>query len=375
MAEFFVILLTLSSFISITLFEALIVLGLFSLIIVYWRRKEFPKGVLFPPLLLHALPVLLSTALYAPHLLGKGIERSVFLLLYLGGSEIKIRERFLYRLNLLLVSIGFLLIPVVLYNYKEKGVAAPLWGGIFEVAVFYSLFSLSALALFLKSKRILWLIALLLFLSITFFTLRRSTILGLVLSLFILLFIIRKHVKLKYVSVIILFSLFAGILFSYNFVQKDARFQILYKVLIGEAKLDEQALNTISSSRLANLKAALWIIEKDIKEGNIVPLLIGHGIKPEERLEVKWGIGFESLFIVSEFIEKGFLGLLSILWLYWRYYSFVLKYKVKDFLVIPLLLMPSVMFIGSIFTFFWDALLPLYLLWFRMIEGYKEGKN
>ena len=375
MAEIFLIFLTVSSFVSITLFEALVILALLYITIIYWKRKKLPKGILFPPLLLHTLPVLLSTALYAPNLLGKGIERSVFLLLYLGGSEIRMTERFLYRLNLLLVSIGFLMIPIVLYNYKQKGIASPLWGGIFEVAVFYSLFSLSALALFIKSKRIVWLLAFLLFLFIAFFTLRRSTLLGLIITLFLLLFIIREHIKLRYALAILLFSLFAGGLFSYNFIQKDVRFQTLYKVFVGEASLDQQTLDTISSYRLANLKASLWIIEKDIREGNIVPLLIGHGVKPEERLEVKWGVGFESFFIFSEFIEKGFLGLLAVLWLYWRYYSFVLRYKIRDFLVIPLLLMPSIMFIGSLFTFFWDALLPLYLLWFGIVEVEKEDKN
>jgi len=371
----FVILLTILSFLSISIFEGVVILGLIYVFVVYLRKKKSLKGELSLPLLVHAVPTLLSTLIYAPHLLNKALERSVFLFLYFGGDEVKVNEKYLYRLNLIINLIGFLLLPIVFYKYHYKGTIAPIWGGVFEVSTFYSLFSLSALALFLKTKRLWWLLAFFVFISMVFFSLRRSTILGLVITLLLLVFLLRGVIKLRYMIVIALLSISLGAVFSYNFVKKDARFQAFYKVLTGQEKLDNRTLDAISSLRWANLRAGLMVIERDIKEANIVPLLIGHGLKPEERegLYIKSAVGYESLLFVSEFIEKGLLGLLALLWLYWKYFSFVFRYKLADFLLIPFLLTPSVMFVGSLFTGFWDALLPLYFLWFRMIEQYERA--
>jgi hypothetical protein len=49
---------------------------------------------------------------------------------------------------------GVLLIPVVIYKFLKTGQPAPLWGGWFEVGMLYSFFSLSALAMFLYTKRV-----------------------------------------------------------------------------------------------------------------------------------------------------------------------------------------------------------------------------
>ncbi|MFN7065231.1 MAG: hypothetical protein ACK4OF_03690 [Aquificaceae bacterium] len=166
-------------------------------------------------------------------------------------------------------------------------------------------------------------------------------------------------------------SLLVGAIISYNFVQRDVRFQTLYKVITGQVQIDNQTLDTISSLRWANLKAGLEVVRADLKEGNWLSLLIGNGIKPETRRPLKEpAVGYESVFLVSEFIEKGLIGLLALLWLYGRYYLCILRYRLEEPLVIPFLLMPSVMFLGSVFTGFWDALLPLYFLWFRMVEEY-----
>ncbi|MFN4319855.1 MAG: hypothetical protein ACK4FY_05230 [Aquificaceae bacterium] len=370
----FLILLTILSFLSISAFEGAIILGLIYIAIVCFRKRKGLRGELSLPLLVHAVPTLLSTLMYAPHLLNKAFERSVFLFLYFGGDEVKVNENYLYRLNLILNIIGLFLLPVVFYKYHYKGTVAPIWGGVFEVATFYSLFSLSALALYLKTKRVWWLFAFFVFISIVFFTLRRSTVLGLIATLILLIFLLRSVIKLRYMILIALLSLSFGAIFSYNFVKKDERFQVFYKVLTGQERLEDKTLDAISSLRWANLRSGLMVIERDVKEANIIPLLIGHGLKPEERegLYIKSAVGYESVLFVSEFIEKGLLGLFAILWLYWKYYSFLFRYRLTDFLVIPFLLMPSVMFVGSLFTGFWDALLPLYFLWFRMVEQYER---
>ena len=80
--NFFVILLTILSFLSISVFEVAVILGLIYVFVVYLRKKKSLKGELSLPLLVHAIPTLLSTLIYAPHLLNKALERSVFLFLY-----------------------------------------------------------------------------------------------------------------------------------------------------------------------------------------------------------------------------------------------------------------------------------------------------
>ncbi|MDM7267339.1 MAG: hypothetical protein P3W89_006940, partial [Aquificaceae bacterium] len=59
-------------------------------------------------------------------------------------------------------------------------------------------------------------------------------------------------------------------------------------------------LDAISSLRWANLRAGIMVIERDIKEANIVPLLIGHGLKPEERegLHIKSAVGYVSVLFI-----------------------------------------------------------------------------
>lgn len=367
-----VLLLTLLAFVSITLFEAVLILMLLYYSFLCIKRREIPKGILMVPLLLYAIPTLLSTLIFAPNLMGKGIERSLFLFLYAAGSRVKADEGYLYRLNLLLILIGVALTPVILYKFITAGEPAPLWGGWFEVGTFYSLFSLSSLSLFLKTRRLKHLMLFFFFISLVFFSSRRSVMLGLGITLVLFFFLIRRLIRLRYMIALWVSFLLIGMSFSYLFVQRDVRFQVLYRVFVGDQELNQETLNTISSVRLNNLKAGIEVIKGDVQKVDLLPLLIGHGINPGERLDVKPAIGstYESVIFVSELIERGILGIVGILWIFFVYFSFLFRFKVKEFLLLPFLLMPSVMFIGSLFTGFWDALLPLYLLYFRMVEKY-----
>ncbi|MFN3814253.1 MAG: hypothetical protein ACK4SM_06495 [Aquificaceae bacterium] len=370
-----VLLLTLLAFFSITLFETALILVLLYYAFLCIKREEIPKGILMPPLLLYAIPTFLSTLFFAPNLIDKGIERSLFLLLYLAGSRVEANENYLHRLNLLLILIGIALIPIVLYRFSTMGEPAPFWGGWFEVGTFYSLFSLSSLSLFLKTRRLKYLMLFFLFISLVFFSGRRSVMLSLGITLVLFFFLIRRFIKIRHMVILWLSFMLIGMTFSYFFMQKDVRFQALYKVFVGDKGLNQETLNTISSVRWNNLKAGIEVIRRDVQQRDLLPLLIGHGINPGERLSVKPAIGstYESFFFISELIERGLLGIVGILWSFFAYYSFLFRFRVREFLFLPFLLMPSVMFIGSIFTVFWDALLPLYLLYFRMVEKHRKA--
>jgi hypothetical protein len=70
------------------------------------------------------------------------------------------------------------------------------------------------------------------------------------------------------------------------------------------------------------------------------------------------------------------IGLAGILWLCFAYYSFFFSFKIRqreDFLLLPSLSFLSVLLIGSVFTGFWDAMLPWILLMFRLVERHGEG--
>jgi hypothetical protein len=363
---------------SISLFEGLIIVLTLYTFYSIARGRLKPYGRLFFPLLLYAIPTLLSTILYTPSHLGKGIERSLFLLVYpLGGKE-RLDYEFFKKFNLFLITAGVLLIPVVIYKFLKTGQPAPLWGGWFEVGLLYSFFSLSALAMFLYTKRVHYLLLFLLFVGFVFFSMRRSAMLGLAITLIFLLYLLRGFVSKKVLAFVLLSLTFAGSLTFGILVEKDPRFAIAWELITGKRTLDDQTLNTISSLRWEIFKKGLEVLQKDIKEGNYLELLIGHGINSGYYLEPKSPVGgtYESVFLLSELIEKGVLGLAGILWLWFAYYSFFFRFKIRqreDLLLLPSLSFLSVLLIGSIFTGFWDAMLPWILLMFRVVEKHREG--
>lgn len=91
-------------------------------------------------------------------------------------------------------------------------------------------------------------------------------------------------------------------------------------------------------------------------------------------------VKYESIFILSEFIEKGLIGLLAILAIFFIAFKTFISIKIKtdfDLVAIGLFVPLLIHLVGSIFTFFWDALLPAYLLLFKIGEVYfkKEAAN
>jgi hypothetical protein len=122
------------------------------------------------------------------------------------------------------------------------------------------------------------------------------------------------------------------------------------------------------------------IISKDFREGRWERLILGNGIRsglylPQKRSPKSWE-RYESIILVSEFIERGIVGLLAILSIYLIAFKKFLGLKLrKDIEVLYLVgFLPLLIhLIGSLFTFFWDALLPLYLVLYKIGElSFKE---
>jgi hypothetical protein len=169
--------------------------------------------------------------------LGKGIERSLFLLVYpLGGKE-RLSYEFLKKFNLFLIMAGVLLIPVVIYKFLKTGEPAPLWGGWFEVGLLYSFFSLSALAMFLYTRRVHYLLLFLLFVGFVFFSMRRSAMLALAITLIFLLYLLRGFVSKKVLAFVFLSFTLAGSLTFGILVEKDPRFAIAWGANNGQKSL------------------------------------------------------------------------------------------------------------------------------------------
>ncbi|MCS6957284.1 MAG: O-antigen ligase family protein [Aquificaceae bacterium] len=364
---------------SITLFEALVILILIYLSFRAIRGKTKLGGKLFLPLVLHAISALTSTLLYYPAQFGKAVERSIFLLAYPFGGLMKMDEKSLFRFNLFLVFMGLILIPLVFYRYRATGQPAMIWGGWFEVGAFYTIFAVASLSLFFYTRRIYYLLPFIIFVSIVFFTARRSAMLGLAFALILFAILTLKNLSKKALLGII-GTLIVGFGISTTLlVEKDPRYKTAFEVIGGERDLEDETLNIISSYRWEIAKAGIEVIKRDFEEGNWIPLLIGHGINSGYYLEPKSPVGgvYESVFILSEFIEKGILGLLSVLWVYWVYLRFLINFRIlgkSDYLLMPMFLALGSHLMSSIFTFFWDAMLPLYLIMFRVVESFKgEG--
>ncbi len=366
MSNLWLYLLFSSAFLSITLFEFLVIFTL-----IYFSKRPL-RGILLKPLSLYALSVFTSTLIYAPYLLPKAIERGPFLLLYGLGKSVKRDKELLERLNHLLISFGLFLIPVVLFKFYKTGIPAPLWGGWFEVGAFYSFFSLSSLSLFFERKKLKYFILFFVFTFFVFFSMRRSCIFGLTLTLLLLGFLVKGKVKTSYIILTLTPILTALVITPFLLSLKDQRFKTLFEVVEGRRKFNEEALNTILTNRWFILKEGLKVLQRDIKERRLIPLLLGHGLNAGKRLHSPFGGYYESFLLFSEFIEKGLVGVIALTWLYLTYYLHLFRRRIKSLLEIPFLLIPSVVFLGALFTTFWDALLPLYLLSFGMVEEEEE---
>ena len=382
--EIYILFLILSAFISISLFEITVAVGL--LVVIYdLFKRNIKVGALGKPLLVYSTDGIFSTLIFNIKQINKGIEQGLFQLIYFFNLKSLNTHKLALKVNYLFIFISIILIPIVIYKYKKTGFPAPIWGGVFEVGQFYSMFAITSFLLaiyfFKREKKFVAIILLLLtfiFIGLVFFSHKRTPILGLFVVFYILLIVLFKNrivnkVIFWGVNVLLLIS-FAG---GYWYLSKtDSRFQVLNELLIGKRSItDETTLQTVSSSRYGIMKDALNIIKTDIDNKNFVNLLIGHGINSgsylPHKLSPKTHVKYESFFLVSEFIEIGLIGMLAELTLIFIAFKKFLNLKItgnRDIYIISLFIPLLIHLVGITFTFFWDALLPLYLLLYRIGE-------
>jgi len=174
-----------------------------------------------------------------------------------------------------------------------------------------------------------------------------------------------------------------AIVSGYAYLSKtDERFKVLNSIILGKEKISYETLNRFSSGRIGIGLDGINIIKNDLKEGSFLNLLIGHGVRSAIYLPKHYSHAklqrYESVFIISEFIEKGVIGLIAILAIFYLAFKTFLTARITDsfdILALGLFVPLLIHLIGSIFTFFWDALLPMYLLLFKIGEVYFRSKS
>ena len=383
MVKAYILLLVLSLFISITLLEGLLILGLIALILSFFKEKKIYGGKLFVPILLFALPTLLSTFLFHFRKFIKAVEEGVFQLVYFTKIEKKDAD-FLTKTIPYLFLIGFfLLLPFEIYSLLKYKEPRPIWGGVFETGFFYTLFGITFLLFFIKERRYLFLFGFSFSLLIVILSYKRSMILAFIVMFFIVLFLLyrSKHLSrgvfLTFLSVFLVIG--AG---GYLYLSKiDHRFKTFNEVLLGKKKLNEETLNVILSGRYTLFKEGMEVIKEDIKEKRILQILIGHGVRAKEYLTPRSPIvqpRYESFFLFSEFIERGIVGIIGIILIYIIYFKELLTFRIKensDFFRLILLIPLGIHLIQTIFTYFWDAMLPVFFILFKVYESSKGRQS
>lgn len=384
--ENWLIVLFAAAYISISLFTALIVLFLVYEIFKIVKRQLTINGELKLSLFMIITPSLISTAVYGNLKEFTGVlSQTFFNISYFAKDMFNPTERLFYKVNLTIVIFCTVEAVITVFNYY-RGLEQPIWGGVFEIGIVFSLGSLSAFVMFLlekdKLKKGVYLILFLIFTFLVFYTGKRNPILGIFFS-YVVLFVIL--LRFSHVGKKVLYAL-SGLFFvvvlagTYVAFEKFPKYKILLEAVFTGKTLSEGELNEFSSARWEIGKKGLEVIRKDFENKNILPILIGHGYNAGARLDPPSPVGrsYESIFLISEFINIGLIGLLGLIFLMYKYFKFVLSTKLqsKDQIVaLPFLVFPTYFLVGGIFSGIWDAILPLYFLMFGIAENYFKGQN
>lgn len=384
--ENWLIVLFAAAYISISLFTALIVLFLVYEIFKIVKRQLTINGELKLSLFMIITPSLISTAVYGNLKEFTGVlSQTFFNISYFAKDMFNPTERLFYKVNLTIVIFCTVEAVITVFNYY-RGLEQPIWGGVFEIGIVFSLGSLSAFVMFLlekdKLKKGVYLILFLIFTFLVFYTGKRNPILGIFFS-YVVLFVIL--LRFSHVGKKVLYAL-SGLFFvvvlagTYVAFEKFPKYKILVEAVFTGKTLSERELNEFSSARWEIGKKGLEVIRKDFENKNILPILIGHGYNAGARLDPPSPVGrsYESIFLISEFINIGLIGLLGLIFLMYKYFKFVLSTKLqsKDQIVaLPFLVFPTYFLVGGIFSGIWDAILPLYFLMFGIAENYFKDQN
>ncbi|MDQ7055511.1 MAG: hypothetical protein Q9M89_03075 [Persephonella sp.] len=380
--------LIISSFVSISLFEVFVGIGLLWALWENFKARQWEGRLKYPVWIFSGVSVV-STVLFAPKMILKAVEEGLFQLIYFYRAQID--KKAVKNILFLFILTGILLVPVIFYRYFSEGKPLAVWGSTFEVGQFYAEFALFAVLLGVaawkvkdRKKLIFYLFLFALFSFILILTHRRSPLLGFFVVFVLTTFVLNKNgiINRKIFSALLIALTVVGVSGYAYLSQTDIRFKTLNNIITGKEPLNYQTLNRISSARVGIGYDAVKIIQNDIKEGNYINLLIGHGVRsgyylPHERSPENW-LKYESVFILSEFIEKGLAGLLAELFIIFIAFKTFLTVKIRentDIIALGLFIPLLVHIIGSVFTFFWDALLPMYLLLFKTGELYFKKRT
>jgi hypothetical protein len=363
-------------FISITIFEAFVVIYLLVLLYDEIKNKNL-KGILTAPIFTYITPGLISSILFNISKINHAIEELVFMLLYLAKNYLDIDYlAFAKKINFYFCLIGIPLTIVGLYNIKLKGYEMLLFGGAFDAGFIFSILAFSSIGIFLYKKdwkRFLFLGLFLVYTLMVVLSTKRSDLLGFLAGLSVFVSASLGSYSKKLVLSILTASVLVLSIGGFYVFRKDPRFDVIVKILKHE-QITTKELNTVSSLRYKIMIHAFRVIDKDIQDKNILAILIGHGVRSGLKLDPKLGLEkFESFEGLSEYIEKGLIGLIGLVWFYWRVlkFSFSLKaFKQEDFLFIPFVATMVYQLFGSLFTFFWSLYLPLILLLFGIAENW-----
>lgn len=385
--ENWLILLFASAYISISAFTFLIILFLLYEIKKIIEKEIKFEGIFKLPLFMIIFASVSSTLIYGSLKEIPGVlNQTFFNITYFAKNLFDPSKELFKKLNYTIVIFCFVEFIITVYNYFH-GDIKPIWGGVFEVGIVFALGSLSAFTLFLVEKDIkkkfLFFALFLLFTGTVFLPAKRNPVLGLIVSYVVYFIILVRYANIRKqwiygLITIFILSSFAGVIYM---LETDDRYKRMLITLIEGKKISESQINEFSTLRWEIGKKGIEVIKKDFENVNIVPILIGHGYNAGQRLNPPSPVGrsYESIFLISEFINIGLIGLLGLLSMMYRFFKFVLLVKIKlleDVIGFPFLLFPAYLFVGGVFSGIWDAILPLYFLMFGIAEKYYlENKN
>jgi hypothetical protein len=370
-----------SAYISISAFEAVLILFLLYEIYLIAKRQIRLNGYLKLPLFMIITPSILSSAIYGkPHEIIGALNQTFFNITYFARDIFTPSFELFKKVNYTIVLFCSIEAVVTIYYYFN-GILKPIWGGEFEIGIIFTLGSLSAFTLFLleneKRWRYLFFVLFLAFTFLVFFSGKRNPMIGLIsaYTLYFLIIIKITNVSKKWICMLISIFIIITIVGIFYAVEKFPRHKNMVINLVQGKELTEQQLNEFSSARWEIGKKGVEVIKKDVDNGNILPLLIGHGYAAGERLDPPSPVGrsYESIFLISELINIGLIGLVGIIFLMYRFFKFAITVKLSEFnqiVGLPFLVFPSYFLVGGIFSGMWDAILPLYFLMFGIAENY-----
>lgn len=388
--ENILIVLLASAYISISLFEIFIILFLIWELYLVSKREIKPNGVLTVPLFTIMVPSIASTLIYGKLKDLSGVlNQNFFFISYFMKDIFNPTAQLFKKLNTAVIIFCIIEAVVTFYNYFILKLTEPklIWGGPFEVGIIFALGSISAFVMFLIEKdkkiKVIYFALFIIFTGFVFLTGKRNPILGII---FIYLITFVKLLRLANINRKFIMAVLSGVLILfvagniYAFY-KFPKYQIMFRIITFDKTLTQEELNQFSSARWEIGKKGMEVIEKDIKNRDFLPLLIGHGYNSGYYLDPPSPVGrtYESIFLISELIQKGLIGLFGILLFMYLYFKFILTIKIinlQNFIAWPFAVFPTYFLIGGIFSGMWDAILPLYILLFGLSERfYKENQN